>query len=123
MADSGADLLETITTALSEATPGPWRLNPEREKVAHIPDGLGGWGEPHAFRSAHDAYLFAHAPEWLAALVTEVRRLRGAISTALPVFEELLTRWPDDRNKDCHLMLTRTAQEVRGQLRDALRNQ
>lgn len=71
-----------IKARLAAATPGPWFARPN--------DLIGGWcvrtadtppsegpGEVADFIREEDARFIAHAPEDLAALIEEVRYLRG----------------------------------------------
>jgi hypothetical protein len=46
--------------------------------------------------------------------------MSDAQKRALEIVSEILTRWPDKHNGDCHLILTKDARELREILRGEL---
>lgn len=115
--------IPAIEAAIEKATAGPWwRTDPPwgcgttvhagpsddpHTAKCYIADGQMMLDTVTALEVEQNMHLIAHAPEWLAALVAEVKRLREAV-------EDLEHR----RDADCIEQIKRLPLEWQGKWRD-----
>lgn len=106
--------LDAIEARLNRATSGPWRVKEQDQKQIHRgtvqvqEDGRGieviaecycGAYDGHGLRNAD---LIAHAPEDLAALIEEVRYLRGERAAVVAWLQRMASNarhWGGDENE------------------------